>query len=257
MSDTGWIKLHRQLQDSPLWHSEPFSKAQAWIDLIMSMNHKDEKVLFDNQLIEVKRGQHITSYRKLSVNWKWSIGKVKRFFELLANDNMVKVEHFKNGTLLTLVNYELYQGERNTDGTPIDAPMNTPIDTQTEQTRNTDGTLTETNKNDKNDKNDKEVKNNIPPISPTGDGESKKRFVPPTVDQVRAYCLERNNGIDAEAFIAHYESNGWCVGKSKMKNWKKAITTWEINRGFHYKPPDKPKQVMENPDEEELVGDDW
>ena len=57
-----------------------------------------------------------------------------------------------------------------------------------------------------------------------------KAFVKPTVEEVAAYCKERNNGIDAEAFVAHYESNGWLVGKNPMKNWRMAVVTWEKNR---------------------------
>ena len=54
-----------------------------------------------------------------------------------------------------------------------------------------------------------------------------QRFVPPTVEEVRAYCLERNNNIDPEAFVDFYESKGWLVGKTKMKDWKAAVRTWE------------------------------
>lgn len=54
-----------------------------------------------------------------------------------------------------------------------------------------------------------------------------KRFVPPTVDEVRAYCQERGNGIDPQRFVDHYTSNGWMVGKTKMKDWKAAVRTWE------------------------------
>lgn len=57
-----------------------------------------------------------------------------------------------------------------------------------------------------------------------------KRFVPPTVEQVRQYCDERNNKIDAEKFVDYYESKGWKVGKdSKMKDWKACVRTWERN----------------------------
>lgn len=52
-------------------------------------------------------------------------------------------------------------------------------------------------------------------------------FVPPTVEEVKAYCLERQNTVDPEAFVAFYNSNGWLVGKNKMKNWKSAVITWE------------------------------
>jgi hypothetical protein len=58
-----------------------------------------------------------------------------------------------------------------------------------------------------------------------------KRFVPPTLEEVRAYCAERKNNVDAERFIDYYTSNGWQVGKNKMKDWKAAVRTWERN-GF-------------------------
>ena len=56
---------------------------------------------------------------------------------------------------------------------------------------------------------------------------NKAHFKKPTLDEVKNYCLERNNNIDAEAFIAYYESKGWMVGSGKMKKWKAAIVTWE------------------------------
>src|SRR5262249_40827860 len=54
-------------------------------------------------------------------------------------------------------------------------------------------------------------------------------FVKPTIDEVRAYCVERANNIDPEHFINHYESNGWLVGKAPMKNWKATVCKWERN----------------------------
>lgn len=56
-----------------------------------------------------------------------------------------------------------------------------------------------------------------------------KRFTPPTLEEVQAYCIERNNSVDAERFINYYTSNGWQVGKNKMKDWKAAVRTWERN----------------------------
>lgn len=55
----------------------------------------------------------------------------------------------------------------------------------------------------------------------------RPRFVPPSVDEVRAYCQERRNGVDAALFVDYYEARGWSVGRSQMKNWKAAIRTWE------------------------------
>lgn len=59
--------------------------------------------------------------------------------------------------------------------------------------------------------------------------DKSKRFTPPTIDEVRDYCQERNNSVDPETFINFYESKGWFVGKNKMKDWKAAVRTWEKN----------------------------
>lgn len=60
-------------------------------------------------------------------------------------------------------------------------------------------------------------------------GEKSKRFVPPTIKMVQEYCLERKNKVDPERFMDHYTSNGWMVGKTKMKDWKATIRNWEKN----------------------------
>lgn len=66
--------------------------------------------------------------------------------------------------------------------------------------------------------------------------QKRKRFAPPTLEEVKAYCAERKNSVDAERFIDYYTSNGWLVGKNKMKDWKAAVRTWERN-GFSDKAP--------------------
>ena len=63
-----------------------------------------------------------------------------------------------------------------------------------------------------------------------------KRFIPPTVDEVRAYCQDRQNGVDPQRFVDYYTSNGWMVGKNKMKDWKAAVRTWEQKDKPHGRP---------------------
>lgn len=60
--------------------------------------------------------------------------------------------------------------------------------------------------------------------------EKTKRFYPPTIDEVKQYCEERNNNIDPMAFIDFYSSKGWMIGKNRMKDWKAAVRTWERKR---------------------------
>lgn len=70
----------------------------------------------------------------------------------------------------------------------------------------------------------------------------QKKFVPPTVEEVEAYCLERKNKVDAAYFVDHYTSNGWKVGKQNMKDWKAAVRTWEKNG---YNQPSKKQDAVE------------
>lgn len=62
------------------------------------------------------------------------------------------------------------------------------------------------------------------------------RFVPPTLEEVEAYCFERQNSVDPQKFVDYYTSNGWKVGRNPMKDWKACIRSWERN-GY-----DKPKR---------------
>ena len=65
---------------------------------------------------------------------------------------------------------------------------------------------------------------------------TRKRFTPPTVDEVRAYCQDRQNGVDPQRFVDYYSSNGWMVGKNKMKDWKAAVRTWEQKEKTYGRP---------------------
>ena len=225
----GWIKTYRKIQDCWIWQiDKPFDERSAWIDLLLTANHKDVKMLFNGELITVKRGQIITSIRKLSEKWKWNKDKTLKFFRLLESDRMIERDSDKFRTLLTIVNYEVYQDCVDTEQTQQGTPQGTPQGT---------GDVHEpaTNKNVKNDKN---VKNNI--------------FVPPTVQEVKDYLSSVGSSLDAESFVAFYESKGWMIGKNKMKSWKSAIVTWEKKAGIkRIKPKEQPLPF--EPTEEEHI----
>lgn len=59
---------------------------------------------------------------------------------------------------------------------------------------------------------------------------ARKKFVKPTVEEVRLYCMERRNSVDPQAFVDFYDSKGWLIGKTPMKDWKAAVRTWERTR---------------------------
>jgi hypothetical protein len=71
-----------------------------------------------------------------------------------------------------------------------------------------------------------------------------RRFTPPSVEEVRAYCRERGNSVDPESFVAFYGSKGWKVGSSPMKDWKQAVITWEKREDRERSDARKPKNVL-------------
>ncbi len=62
---------------------------------------------------------------------------------------------------------------------------------------------------------------------------SRKRFIPPTVDEVKEYCMEKGYAVDPQRFVDYYTSNGWKVGKNPMKDWKAAVRTWNGKEQSH------------------------
>ena len=71
----------------------------------------------------------------------------------------------------------------------------------------------------------------------------RKRFEKPTLSEIKQYCIERNNNVNAEQFFDYYESNGWKVGKNSMKDWKAAVRTWERSE---YRKPNSKKNSKED-----------
>ena len=236
----GWIKTYRKIQDCWIWQiDKPFDERSAWIDLLLSANHKDVKIPFNGELILVERGQFITSVRKLSEKWKWNKDRVLKFLRLLEKDGMISKNSDRYRTLITIDNYCIYQAKDDEEQTPLGTPTGTHQGTvEGTPTGTVHGQEPATNKNEKNDKNEKNINS----------------FVPPTVDEVKIYLKSVGSKVDAEAFVAFYESKGWMVGKNKMKSWKSAIVTWEKSKGLKRELPKKEAQEVV---EEIYEGDDW
>ena len=141
----GYISIHRKIKEHWIFKEErAFSRYEAWIDLLLLVNHQDNKFLHDGELVEVKRGSTITSLRKLSEYWSWSTTKTKRFLDLLQSDKMIDYKSNTKKTLLTVVNYDLWQS----NDIEKKHRSNTEV-TQKKQGSNTEVTQKKTNNNDK------------------------------------------------------------------------------------------------------------
>ena len=88
-------------------------------------------------------------------------------------------------------------------------------------------TNTKTKKKTKTRTKTKENIEGVPGRTPADKPPKTRAFVPPSVEEVRAYCLERGNNIDPQYFVDYYEARGWMIGKNKMKDWRAAMRTWE------------------------------
>jgi hypothetical protein len=185
---SGWIKIHRKFLE---W--EWFNKSEAvhlFMYMLLKANHKDGKW----QGIEVKRGQFISSLGNISNATGISIQTIRTILKKLEKTNEIELKSTSQFTIVTISKYDCYQ-EQNDD-------TNKPL-TNNQQATNKQLT---TNKNDK---------------------KERMLFIVPSLQEVSAYCQERNNNVDSQKFFDFYESKGWMVGKNKMKDWKAAVRTWE------------------------------
>ena len=149
----------------------------------------------------------ITTVKEISDGTGISVRSVRTSLERLKSTNELTIETSSRFSIITLLNYTDYQGSDKGSDKQV---------TNERQTSDKPPYSKEI-------KEVKEVKNI----------DRAKRFCPPTLDEVKAYCLERNNTVDAEKFFDYYETNGWVQGKGKpVKDWKACVRTWERS-GFN------------------------
>ncbi len=144
MSFRGYIKLFRKIQDNPLY-KEPrrFNRSEAWIDLLLRANHKQSEIIVDFKRILVNKGEVFTSQLGLSKKWGWGIASVNRFLKLLKNEKQIFYKAESKYTVISILNWDKYQGGAETKRKPEWKPERKP-----------NGNHSETYNNDKNEKKD-------------------------------------------------------------------------------------------------------
>lgn len=183
----GFITIHRQLMKHWIWQEPEAFK--FWMALLLEANWEEKKTMFNGSLLTVKRGQLVFGRIKYSMKLGISEKRIRRYLNLLEKDDMIGQQKTNKFTLISIVNYESYQ----------DKASQRPSKGQPRATS-------------------KQLNKDIG---------GKTKFIPPTVDQVREYCDERANNINAELFVDHYTANGWYRGKNKIKDWRGCVRTWE------------------------------
>ena len=202
----GWIILDRKITEHFLWEDKPFSKGQAWVDLLLLANHKDHKILYKGDVVVCKRGEVDRSISWLAERWGWSRRKTKNFLSALKNDKMVSTSVTTNRTVITIEKYAFYQGERATKGTTKGAKR--------EQRMNSARPHT---KKEKKEKNIIIINNNNKCVADA----------PPTTTDVEEYIQQGGYAVDAEEFIDYYAAQGWTKANGKpIVDWKACVRSW-------------------------------
>lgn len=137
MAKTNFFLVNRSILDHWLWEDKPFSKGQAWIDLMALANYKDKKIERKGRIVSCKRGEVNMSVLSLSKRWGWTRGRTERFLKLLESDGMVKKNSTTDGTTLTIENYNIYQDLRATDDTTNEQQTDNRQTTNEQQTDTT------------------------------------------------------------------------------------------------------------------------
>ena len=198
-----FVKVYRKSLQNELFLEIPYDRWHAFMFLLLEARKFPTVIVLKGKDIHLDTGQLIRGEDTLAEKWGWSKGKVRRYLSMLENLGMITKNGTPYGTLITIENYNKYQGEDITDGKPDGKPDG-------KADGKPDG------KQRKKDKERERKKKNV--------------FIPPTAEEVREYCEQRQNGIDPDEFVNFYQSKGWYIGKNKMKDWKAAVRTWERNR---------------------------
>jgi|TARA_R110000751_G_scaffold125356_3_gene226951 hypothetical protein len=189
----GFITLHRSVQKHWIWQ-EP-EALKFWMALLMQANWEPKTTVFNKRLITVERGQVVFGRKVWSERLKISEMKLRRYLEMLKAQGMINQQITSRYSLITVLNYHEYQ-VNNQQTTSKQPASNQQVTTSKQVNNKTIG----------------------------------KKFVPPTVLQVKEYCEERKNTVDPETFIDFYSASNWMRGRNKVKDWKACIRTWEKNR---------------------------
>lgn len=204
-----WVKCYRSTLDWGWFTDVP--TAHLW-EYIRLKAYWDANY-FKGELIE--KGSFPTTVQAMSVETGLTNEQVRLALKKLKTTGEITVRTTNKYTVISVVKWAEYQGEGGCDTkqTPSSDTKQKPNGEQTDTKKITNPLL---------QKEDKKVRNK--------EDNTHKRFVKPTVSEVREYCSSRNNGIDPEEFVDFYESKNWMVGKSKMADWKACIRTWERSR---------------------------
>lgn len=217
--DEGWIKIHRKVLSHPMYYAEPFTRMQAWFDLLLLASRLPNVLYIRGNRVEIKPGTVAKSKEYLCGRWRWSRGKVNRYLDMLENEGMIVQQKSRVITCISIPKFEYYQ----LDGTTESTTDSTTNKTTSRRSNGTTGRTTNETSNGELYKNIIENNNNS---ARARTREGVVEFVPPSVEEVEAYSVAHGCPLDAARFVDYYGAKGWMAGKSPMKDWRAAVRMW-------------------------------
>ena len=215
--DEGWIKIHRQVLHHPMYYAEPFTRMQAWFDLLLLANIEDRDMFIRGNRIAVKRGMVVNSKDWLAGRWRWSRGKVTRYLDMLETEGMIEQQKSNVITCISITKFDYYQ----LDG----IPNGTTDGRQTDSKQTADGQQTD-NRRTADGRQYKNIYNKKNNSAHARTREGVVDFVPPLEEEVNAYAVSHGISMDVAGFMDYYRANGWMAGKAPMKDWRAAARMW-------------------------------
>ena len=144
----GWVLIWREIFEDKLWLSEPFTRGQAWVDLILLANHKPSTFYIRGNTVEVGRGQVARSEASLSERWSWSRGKARRYLNSLQGEKRIHQAKAKLITTITILNYDKFQAvQQNPKSSTTDGTTDGTTDSTTDGTTGLRTNTAESTKN--------------------------------------------------------------------------------------------------------------
>ena len=191
MPNSGWVKLYRKITENGFYHRSAY--VHLWVHLLLEANHEIKHLFWNGEDITIEPGQLVTGRTQLSEDTGIPSSTIEDILNSLEKQQQIRQQKTTKFRIISIVKWSEYQGS----------------DNKSDNKATTKQQQSNTNKNEKKLKNEKNIN------------------IPPAIEDVEAYCLERKNGVNPKTWWDAYAAKGWMIGKSKMVDWQAAVRTWE------------------------------
>lgn len=204
-----------------------------FLHLLLKANYKD--LSFEGH--KILRGQLVTSLPSLSAELGMTTKQIRGSLEHLISTGEVTSKTYPRYRIITIIHYDDYQSDGRQNGSQRAGEW--AVKGQAEGRQTAGSGQAEGSQRAASIEYIEQIEDIEKVEQIDRERKTAKRFTPPTKDEIEIFCLENGLSIDVNRFINHYESNGWMVGKNKMKNWQATVRNWAARDIVTAQAPDR------------------